>query len=430
MRWFKVDDVIVDNEKLRLLAFEDRWHYVALLALQSQGVLDERDASLRVRKIAVKLGVQLSELDEIKRRLMEVHVIDGSFKSPQTEVRQSRWFRVYDDIVDNEKLRLLAFEDRWHYVALLALQSQGVLDERDASLRVRKIAVKLGVQLSELDEIKRRLMEVHVIDGSFKSPKWAARQFKSDVSTNRVRAYRARKRLTKDRISGEETQGNDGETLCETAGKHGETVAETGRGRHVSGQSSLWETPPDTDTEAEPQTETDPETEQRHPARDFALLSPEPAGQDAQSPDNQHNPAIKSSTTRARSKSRTKADMVTPSAVAWRAYVAAYRRRYQIDPVRNAKVNGQIAHLVARLGAEEAPLVAEFYLAHNRHLYIASGHCVDLLLRDAEKLRTEWITGRMVTETRARQMDRKQTTFNAFEALIAEAEQNERGSNG
>ena len=38
-----------------------------------------------------------------------------------TETMQ--WFRLYAGIVDDEKLRLLAFEDRWHYVALLALKS-------------------------------------------------------------------------------------------------------------------------------------------------------------------------------------------------------------------------------------------------------------------------------------------------------------------
>ena len=27
------------------------------------------------------------------------------------------WFRLYHRMIDDEKLRLLAFEDRWHFVA-------------------------------------------------------------------------------------------------------------------------------------------------------------------------------------------------------------------------------------------------------------------------------------------------------------------------
>ncbi|EKU29717.1 hypothetical protein C660_12539 [Alcaligenes sp. HPC1271] len=51
------------------------------------------------------------------------------------------WFRAYTEMVDDEKLRLLAFEDRWHYVALLCLKGQGVLDSED-TLMLRKVAVE------------------------------------------------------------------------------------------------------------------------------------------------------------------------------------------------------------------------------------------------------------------------------------------------
>ena len=64
------------------------------------------------------------------------------------------WFRAYTEMVDDEKLRLLAFEDRWHFVALLCLKGQGVLDET-GSLLFRKVAVKLGLDV-------RRLIEEHV----------------------------------------------------------------------------------------------------------------------------------------------------------------------------------------------------------------------------------------------------------------------------
>jgi uncharacterized protein YdaU (DUF1376 family) len=76
----------------------------------------------------------------------------------------------------------------------------------------------------------------------------------------------------------------------------------------------------------------------------------------------------------------------------WDAYSAAYLARYKAEPVRNASVNGQLAQVVAKLGAEAAPQVAAYYLRHKGNLYTAAMHPVNLLLRDAEKLHTEWKT--------------------------------------
>lgn len=90
----------------------------------------------------------------------------------------------------------------------------------------------------------------------------------------------------------------------------------------------------------------------------------------------------------------------------WAAYAQAYKERYQVEPVRNAKVNGQFAQLIARLGADESPGVARAYLSNRNGLYVASKHCVDLLLRDAEKLRTEWATGNITHRGDADQADR------------------------
>jgi len=99
------------------------------------------------------------------------------------------WLRLYADMVDNEKIRLLSFDDRWHFVAILCCKQQGILEgKRD--LTERKLAVKLGVQLRELDEIKRRLMEVELVDESFNPIGWDSKQFKSDSSADRVRKYR------------------------------------------------------------------------------------------------------------------------------------------------------------------------------------------------------------------------------------------------
>jgi hypothetical protein len=77
----------------------------------------------------------------------------------------------------------------------------------------------------------------------------------------------------------------------------------------------------------------------------------------------------------------------------WTAYATAYRERYGVDPVRNSTVNGQLAHLVRRLG-DEAPDVARYYLDLEDRLYRREGHSVGMLLKHCEHLRTLWIRAR------------------------------------
>lgn len=94
----------------------------------------------------------------------------------------------------------------------------------------------------------------------------------------------------------------------------------------------------------------------------------------------------------------------------WAAYSTAYFNRYGAEPVRNAKINGQLAQVVDRLGADEAPHVAACYVASGNQFYVLRRHSVDCLLRDCESLRTEWATGTRITATEARHMDEHQTS--------------------
>lgn len=89
----------------------------------------------------------------------------------------------------------------------------------------------------------------------------------------------------------------------------------------------------------------------------------------------------------------------------WQAYSNAYFDRYGTEPVRNQKVNGQIANLVKRLG-EDSPHVAAFYLTHNLAWYVQHSHSADGLLKDAEALRTQWATNKTVTQHQARSADK------------------------
>lgn len=106
------------------------------------------------------------------------------------------WFRLYVEMVDDEKMRLLAFDDRWHYVALLCCKGRGLLDAGDAhSMLERKLAVKLGLQLRELEAVANRLAEVGLIDAdTFQPLGWDQRQMQSDSSRERVAAFRERKK--------------------------------------------------------------------------------------------------------------------------------------------------------------------------------------------------------------------------------------------
>lgn len=133
--------------------------------------------------------------------------------------------------------------------------------------------------------------------------------------------------------------------------------------------------------------------------------------------------AIVTKASRAKGKGVTKASQpsVTPTAATWAAYSAAYQQRYGVEPTRNAMINGQLAQFVGRVSAADAPGIAAFFVAHNKHFYVSSRHAVGALLKDAEGLRTQWLSGRTVTDTEARMADRTQTNANVWGKLIAEA---------
>lgn len=109
------------------------------------------------------------------------------------------------------------------------------------------------------------------------------------------------------------------------------------------------------------------------------------------------------------------------TAEAWAAYSTAYHARYQVPPTPNAKVYSQLSHFIDRVGFIDAPKIAAFYVKHNKAYYVSRQHPVGLLLSDAEGLRTQWLSGKTVTETEARHADKKQSNLGVAEKLIAEA---------
>jgi hypothetical protein len=97
------------------------------------------------------------------------------------------------------------------------------------------------------------------------------------------------------------------------------------------------------------------------------------------------------------SRTTRKGGQPTKTEAVWEAYREGYKRRYDIDPIRNAKGNGILARLVDRLGAERAPKVAAYYLGCEDAYYLRELHPTEILLRDCEKLHTRMVTGRRAT---------------------------------
>lgn len=137
---------------------------------------------------------------------------------------------------------------------------------------------------------------------------------------------------------------------------------------------------------------------------------------------NNHKPlTINHEPTKVKTVSATPAGL-SANAQTWASYSTAYVARYGVEPVRNATVNSQIASFVKRIGVEESPLVAAWYVASNTAYRVKSKHSVGCMLQDAEGLRTEWATNSTVTSTKAFQADRTQAIGDVFRKLIAEEE--------
>lgn len=116
---------------------------------------------------------------------------------------------------------------------------------------------------------------------------------------------------------------------------------------------------------------------------------------------------------------------VPKSAATWESYAGAYRRRYGVEPVRNSKTNAHLCQLVDRLGAEEAPPVAAFFLAHNKPLYVSARHPTNLLVQDAEGLRTQWATGVKATTLEAKSAEQRDSVRGQYERVMASLVQKE-----
>jgi hypothetical protein len=122
----------------------------------------------------------------------------------------ARWFRVYDDAVDDPKVQRLPPKlfKAWFNLLCLASQNGGVIPHPD------DVAFKLRITGAQADDIIGELEERNLLDvseGHHRPHNWDARQHQSDISTPRVRRFRERN-LKRDETVSETPPDTEAET--------------------------------------------------------------------------------------------------------------------------------------------------------------------------------------------------------------------------
>ena len=110
------------------------------------------------------------------------------------------------------------------------------------------------------------------------------------------------------------------------------------------------------------------------------------------------------------------------SRATWRSYKQAYVETYKVEPVQNAKVASQVNQFVKRVPAADAPPMAAWFLKHRGQWYVREGHSMGSLLKDCEKLHTEWLTGITVHRKDADEIDRLSADKAMYERVAARVE--------
>lgn len=108
----------------------------------------------------------------------------------------SRWFRLYEDMLDDPKVQLLSPELFKTWVNLLALASR----HKGKLPAVGHIAFALRISAHDAQSRLDDLILAGLIDirpaGGLEPHNWSARQWASDDSAERVRRHRARKKAS------------------------------------------------------------------------------------------------------------------------------------------------------------------------------------------------------------------------------------------
>ena len=112
-----------------------------------------------------------------------------------------RWFRIYSEILDDEKVQMLSPElfRTWINLLCVAATRDGVFPT------VEKLAFKLRLSTHDMQSKLEDLVLSGLIDirpdGHYEPHNWQQRQWKSDDSAERVRKHRDRKRHCNDDVT-------------------------------------------------------------------------------------------------------------------------------------------------------------------------------------------------------------------------------------
>jgi hypothetical protein len=106
----------------------------------------------------------------------------------------NHWWRAYNEAVDDPKLQRLpdATFKAWFNLMCLASRNDGALPPiEDIAFSLRLSTARVNQIIADLKH--RELLDV-MEDGTLQPHNWNGRQYKSDVSTERVKRFRKRKR--------------------------------------------------------------------------------------------------------------------------------------------------------------------------------------------------------------------------------------------
>jgi hypothetical protein len=117
----------------------------------------------------------------------------------------SRWFRLYDDVVTDPKVQRLSGDKFKTWINMLCLCSKngGVLPS------ISEMSFTLRISEKRLESIIDEFLTAQLLDkievtqgvAAFRPHNWNGRQFKSDVSSPRVKRFRERQRNVSGNVS-------------------------------------------------------------------------------------------------------------------------------------------------------------------------------------------------------------------------------------
>lgn len=112
----------------------------------------------------------------------------------------TRWFRFYEESINDPKLLKLPDDmyRAWTILLCFASKNEGILPPAD------DIAISLRMKPSKVAEWITKLVRgglIDNVDGRYEPHNWNGRQYKSDVSTDRVKRFRNAKRNVSETVS-------------------------------------------------------------------------------------------------------------------------------------------------------------------------------------------------------------------------------------